>query len=108
MCGKMLILRGDIATGVEPGLKPPALRGYKRGEAIQNWECNNEREGVDREIAEGSGRSVGMTVGQTGGISTRVSVRNTLLSGVVRGSFDEWFKNPVRLSEVVVNDVHEE
>lgn len=50
---------------------------------------------------------MGVTVGDDR-IPVRVSVWNALLSSMVRGSFDKWLKNRFRLSEIVVNDVHQQ
>ena len=41
-------------------------------------------------------------------IPVRVSVWNVLLSSIFRCSFDKWFENHVRLSEIIVNDIHEQ
>jgi len=41
-------------------------------------------------------------------ISVRVPIWNALLSSIVGGGFNEWFENGIRLSEVVVDNVHEE
>ena len=67
-----------------------------------------QQKGRGRQGDNRSSRSVSETVGQVDGISARVPIRNAPLGGVVRGGLNEWFKDPVRLSEVVMNDVHEE
>ena len=71
----------------------------------QRW--GRDRRGGHNETAKGSGRLVGMTVGDDR-IPIRVFVRNVLLSSVVRCSFNEWLENCIRLSEVVVDDIHEQ
>ena len=48
-----------------------------------------------------------MTVGDDR-ISVRVFVWNVLLSSIICCGLDEWLENRIRLSEIVVNDIHEQ
>lgn len=70
------------------------------------WGCDGER-GEGTWKTEENGRLVGMTVGDDR-ISICVFVWNALLSNIVCCRLDEWLENCIRLSEIVVNDIHEQ
>ena len=84
--------------GLNPDYIPSALRGY-------NDPYDNKREGLER--YDGSRGSVSVSVGGDCR-SVGESVWSKPVRGIVRSGFDERFENRIRLSEVIVNEVHEE
>lgn len=92
---------GDIATGAET-VRSKWIQG---SEVTQRWGCDGEKRRRGKETR--NSRLVSMTVGDDR-ISVRVFVWNVLLSSIICCGFDEWLENRIRLSEIVVNDVHEQ
>ena len=91
-------MRGDINATKAKSVRP---KWIQEGKVTQRWGCDGEREGERKETTEESDRLVGVTVGDD-----RISI--ALLSGIVCCSFDKWLENRIRLSEIVVNDIHEQ